>query len=125
MQVFLMLHFPCFPPQGFFIFLFHCLLNSEVCLLYFLTYTRDLEQEQCCPVRLFSQISLGTGDRSCAGRLLPCQVLLSLPGYQATCKHPPSLITHKHSWLCGQLGRGRWWGAAELESQALTWCLAS
>lgn len=24
------------PPQGFFIFLFHCLLNSEVCPLYFL-----------------------------------------------------------------------------------------
>ena len=36
MQEALILCFLPFPSQGFFIFLFHCLLNSEVCLLHFL-----------------------------------------------------------------------------------------
>lgn len=57
MQVALILCFPPLPSQGFFIFLFHCLLNSEVRLLSFLT------------TRSWFSIS----ERAETGVVLPCQ----------------------------------------------------
>ena len=61
MEVALILCFLPFPSQGFFIFLFHCLLNSEVCLLHFLPTRngffiseRHREQERCGLIWLVS-----------------------------------------------------------------------